>query len=315
MQSKGVVRFFLVALTVVCLYQYLLILPTNSIESDARAYANGCAGTNPTLGWQGCYAQYLDSLSTETVFEIPLIKKFTYADLKKSQLAMGLDLKGGMSVLLQVDLKDFLKSLSGNSSDPAFAQALDRASELQKSQQGDYITLFAQAWKELGGGRTLASIFARNEASGIKFNAPDADALNTIRTLANGTVGETYKRLKQRIDKLGVVQPNVSLDAARDLILVELPGIDNPQRARTMLQSQAKLEFWETYRVSDPGVIQGFTAADDMLKASKAAESGQVIKKDTTYEYPMGANGVPDSTKEKVMKVTRSEERRVGKEC
>ena len=304
MQSKGVVRFFLIALTIVCLYQYLLVLPTNSIESDARAYANDCSGKNSKLGWQGCYAKYLDSLSTETVFEIPLIKKFTYADLKKSQLAMGLDLKGGMSVLLQVDLRDFLKSLSGNSSDPDFAKALDRATELQKSQQGDYITLFAQAWKELGQGRSLASIFARNEASGIKFDAPDADALNSIRTLANGTVSETYKRLKQRIDKLGVVQPNVSLDAARDLIQVELPGIDNPKRARDMLQSQAKLEFWETYRISDEGIIQGFTGADDLLKVNQAAVSGQVIEKDTVYEFPKGANGQPDSTKEKVAVVT-----------
>lgn len=89
MQSKGVVRFFLIALTIVCLYQYLLVIPTNSIESDARAYAEECAGKNPKLGKQACYAQYLDSISTETVFEIPLIKKFTYADLKKSQLAMG----------------------------------------------------------------------------------------------------------------------------------------------------------------------------------------------------------------------------------
>ena len=103
MQSKGVVRFFLIALTIVCLYQYLLVIPTNNIESDARAYANDCSGKSPNLGWQKCYANYLDSISTETVFEIPLIKKFTYADLKKSQLAMGLDLKGGMSVLLQVD--------------------------------------------------------------------------------------------------------------------------------------------------------------------------------------------------------------------
>ncbi len=303
MQSKGVVRFFLIALTIVCLYQYLLVIPTNGIESDARAYANDCSGKNPSLGWQGCYAQYLDSLSTETVFEIPLIKKFTYTDLKKSQLAMGLDLKGGMSVLLQVDLRDFLKSLSGNSSDPAFAKALDRANELQKSKPGNYIDLFAQAWKEVGEGRTLASIFARNEASGIKFDAPDPDALNTIRTLANGTVGETYKRLKQRIDKLGVVQPNVSLDAARDLIQVELPGIDNPQRAREMLQSQAKLEFWETYRIQDPGIIQGFTSSDDLLKANKAAVSGQVIEKDTIYDYPKGADGKPDSTKEKVAQV------------
>ena len=304
MQSKGVVRFFLIALTIVCLYQYLLVLPTNSIESDARAYATDCSGKNPGLGWQGCYAQYLDSLSTETVFEIPLIKKFTYADLKKSQLAMGLDLKGGMSVLLQVDLSDFLKSLSGNSTDPAFAKALARAAELQKTQQGDYISLFAQAWKEVGEGRTLASIFARNEASGIKFDAPDADAINTIRTLANGTVGETYKRLKQRIDKLGVVQPNVSLDASRDLIQVELPGIDNPKRAREMLQGQAKLEFWETYRIQDEGVIQGFTGADDLLKTSQAAVSGQVIEKDTVYNYPTGADGRPDSTQPKVPVIT-----------
>lgn len=304
MQSKGVVRFFLIALTIVCLYQYLLVIPTNGIESDARAYADECSGKNPKLGWQGCYAQYLDSLSTETVFEIPLIKKFTYADLKKSQLAMGLDLKGGMSVLLQVDLSDFLKSLSGNSTDPAFAKALARATELQKTQQGDYISLFAQAWKELGEGRSLASVFARNEASGIKFDAPDADALNTIRTLANGTVDETYKRLKQRIDKLGVVQPNVSLDAARDLIQVELPGIDNPQRAREMLQSQAKLEFWETYRIQDEGIIQGFTGADDLLKANRAAQSGQVIEKDTTYVFPTGADGQPDTTKEKIPQIT-----------
>ncbi len=303
MQSKGVVRFFLIALTIVCLYQYLLIIPTNGIESDARAYADDCSAKNTKLGWQGCYAQYLDSLSTETVFEIPLIKKFTYGDLKKSQLAMGLDLKGGMSVLLQVDLRDFLKSLSGNSTDPNFAKALDRATELQKTQQGNYITLFAQAWKELGEGRTLASIFARNEASGIKFDAPDADALNTIRTLADGTVSETYKRLKQRIDKLGVVQPNVSLDAARDLIQVELPGVDNPQRARAMLTGQAKLEFWETYRIQDPGIIQGFTSADDLLKINQAAVSGQVIEKDTIFDYPKGPDGLPDSTQEKVTQV------------
>ncbi|HAD13208.1 MAG TPA: protein translocase subunit SecDF [Saprospirales bacterium] len=304
MQSKGVVRFFLIALTIVCLYQYLLVIPTNNIESDARAYADNCSGSNPKLGWQGCYAEYLDSLSTETVFEIPLIKKFTYADLKKSQLAMGLDLKGGMSVLLQVDLRDFLVSLSGNSSDPNFTKALDRAAELQKTQQGDYITLFAQAWKELGEGRTLASIFARNEASTIKFDAPDADAINTIRTMANGTVDETYKRLKQRIDKLGVVQPNVSLDAARDLIQVELPGIDNPARARAMLTGQAKLEFWETYRIQDEGLIQGFTQADDLLKVNAAAASGQVVEKDTTYQFPVGADGKPDSTKEKIPVIT-----------
>jgi SecD/SecF fusion protein len=159
MQSKGVVRFFLIALTIVCLYQYLLVIPTNNIESAARRYADDCSAKNPTTGWRTCYSEYLDSLSSETVFEIPLIKKFNYADLKKSQLAMGLDLKGGMSVLLQVDLRDFLKSFSANSTDPAFLQALDKATDMQKTQQADYITLFAKAWKEVGGGAFIGLHF------------------------------------------------------------------------------------------------------------------------------------------------------------
>ncbi|MCB0524166.1 MAG: protein translocase subunit SecDF [Lewinellaceae bacterium] len=302
MQSKGIVRFFLIALTIVCLYQYLLIIPTSNVEAKANQYADEAYAQNPDSSRNSYYSQYLDSRSGDVVFEIPFIKKFTYADLKKSQLAMGLDLKGGMSVLLQVDLRDFLIAYSGNSTDEAFKKSLDRASELQTSQQADYITLFAQAWQELGGGRTLASIFARNETSGIKFDTPDADVINTLRTSANGTVSQTYDLLKKRIDKLGVVQPNVSLDAARDLIQVELPGIDNPERARIMLQNQAKLEFWETYRISDEGIIKGLTDADLMLAASGDTIS-TVAQKDTIYEFPAGPDGQPDSTQEKVMKV------------
>lgn len=308
MQSKGVIRFFLIALTVVCLYQYLLIIPTNSVENAATRYADDRHSQTPDVSWRTYYSSYLDSLSSETVFEIPLIKKFTYADLKKSQLAMGLDLKGGMSVLLQVDLSDFLKSLAGNTTDPAFKQALDKATAAQASQQTDYITLFADAWKETGNGKSLASIFARNESlkGRINFESPDADVLRVVRELANTTVGETYKRLKQRIDKLGVVQPNVSLDAARDLILVELPGIDNPQRARDMLTSSAKLEFWDTYRIGDEGISQALMTADSKLRAimsgdTLAAQTATV--KDTTYVYPAGADGKPDSSATPEMKV------------
>ncbi len=308
MQGKGVVRFFLIALTLVCLYQFSLTIPTNRIESDAKRYADECSKT-PNTTWRSCYAEYLDSLSSETVFSIPFIKKFTYADLKKSQLAMGLDLKGGMSVLLQVDLRDFLKSLAQGNTDPAFTQALDKASESQKTEQGDYITLFAQAWKETSGGKPLATVFARNESlkKDINFNSPDADVLRTIRTLANSTVDETYKRIKQRIDKLGVVQPNVSLDAGRDLILVELPGIDNPERAENMLQRSAKLEFWDTYRMTDDNLNQRFVDADLRLRALLSGDSTEAkpqMRKDTSYVYPIGADGKPDSTKEKEMRIT-----------
>jgi SecD/SecF fusion protein len=307
MQLKGVVRFFLIAITIVCLYQFLLYIPTNSIENDAKQYADNMAAKNPETGWRSYYSQYLDSLSSETVFELPLIKKFTYQDLKKSQLGLGLDLKGGMSVLLQVDLSDFMKSLSGNSTDPAFLKALEKTAELQRAEQKDFITLFAQAWKELGNGRSLASIFARNETlkGQINFDTPDAEVVRVIRQLANNTVDETHKRLKQRIDKLGVVQPNVNLDAQRDLILVELPGIDNPERARAMLQRSAKLEFWDTYRLGDETLAERLISADQKLKALLSGDTSvaPVMVKDTIYEFPLGANGQPDSTKPKEMKI------------
>lgn len=308
MQSKGVVRFFLIALTLVCLYQFLLIVPTNNVESKARRYATDMVSRNPNVAWRTYYSGYLDSLSSETVFSIPLIKKFTYADLKKSQLAMGLDLKGGMSVLLQVDLRDFIKSLSLGNSDPLIDQALNKAGELQKTQQADYISLFAQSWNEVSGGKPLASVFGRNESlkGKINFDSPNADVLRTLRDLANQTVGETYKRLKQRIDKLGVVQPNVSLDASRDLILVELPGIDNPQRARDLLTSSAKLEFWNTYRFGDEGIGNQLLAADQklMVLGSGDSTSQANMVKDTTYAYPKGADGLPDTTKAKEMVIS-----------
>jgi len=307
MQSKGVIRFFLIALTIVCLYQYLLIIPTASVENAAGRYADEQHKKSPDVSWRSHYSSFLDSLSTETVFSIPLLKDFTYNDLKKGQLAMGLDLKGGMSVLLQVDLRDFLKSLAGNTTDPAFTKALEQATTMQASQQLDYITLFANAWKETGGGRSLASVFARNESlkGQINFDSPDPEVIRVVRELANRTVDETYKRLKQRIDKLGVVQPNVSLDAARDLILVELPGIDNPQRARDMLSKSAKLEFWDTYRYGDEGIVQGLNNADARLRAvmSNDTTALQATVKDTTYVYPAGPDGKPDSTKTPEMNV------------
>jgi len=309
MQGKGIVRIFFILLTIVCVYQFMLVLPTNKIENDARRYATDMSARTTKASYQQLYAGYLDSLSSETVFSIPYIKKYTYADLKKSQLALGLDLKGGMSVLLQVDLHDFIKNLAGNSVDPAFTAALDQASAAQRSQQADYITLFAKAWKETGGGKPLASIFARNEAlkNEIKFDSPDADVVQTLRKLANSTVGETYKRLKQRIDRTGVVQPNVSLDASRDLILVEMPGADNPELVRELLIRAAKLEFWDTYRITDNGLRDNMIAADTKLKhllAGDTTNEKTVAKMDTIYEYPVNAaTNLPDSTQPKVAKV------------
>jgi SecD/SecF fusion protein len=299
MQSKGIVSFFVVLLTLACLLTYGSMWKTNSIEDDARSYANDYAAKGKS--WNELYSHYLDSMSQVKVWGVPFLKEFTYSELKKSQLGMGLDLKGGMSVVLQVDLSDFLKTLSGNSTDPAFLESLQLANERQKTQQSDFITLFAQAWKEKGGGRTLASLFARQDllkSENINSASPDGAVEAALRNVANGTVEETYKRLKQRIDKLGVVQPNVSLDAQRDLILVELPGIDNPERARKMLEQSAKLEFWETYRITDQGIAQGLVDADKRLKAMVSGTPE--VKPDSILAYPTGPNGLPDSTKPQI---------------
>lgn len=303
MQSKGLVSFFVVMLTLACGLTYWSMIKTNGIENDAREYAHSRISVDTSKSWQQQYSFYLDSMSSVKVWGVPFLKEFTYSELKKSQLGMGLDLKGGMSMVLQVDIKEFLETLSGNSKDPGFVAALEEASQKQKTEQADYITLFLQSWKAKGEGRSLASIFGRQDmmvAEKVNTNSPDQAVEAAIRKLADNAVEETYKRLKQRIDKLGVVQPNVSLDAQRDLILIELPGIDNPARARAMVEKSAKLEFWETYRVSDPGVLQGLSDADKRLSALMKGDTSTTVKKDSVEVYPVGADGRPDSTKPKI---------------
>jgi SecD/SecF fusion protein len=307
MQGKGIIRFFLFALLAVCLWQYLLYIPTRSVERAANDYAETAAAKatgDKDFTKKAARVAYLDSISNETVFSIPYLKNYTYQDLKGQQLALGLDLKGGMSVLMQVDLKDFLKSLSGNNPNEAFNKALVAASERQKSTQADYVTLFAEEFAKASGGQKLSQIFASNEGlrDRINFGTSDAEVANILREKSKETVTQTYEMLKQRIDKFGVVQPNVSLDAARDIILVELPGIDNPERARKFLQQAAKLEFWNVYRSTDPGVVDGLLQADARLKAlatgdSTVAKKEVKMRKDTSYVYKYDSIGrVKDST-------------------
>ncbi len=300
MQGKGVVRFFLILMTVVTLAQFLLTIPTHKVEKNADAYAAAAAASAPeelrSVVYKEKRTAYLDSLSSETVFRIPLLKSYNYQELKRQQIALGLDLKGGMSVVLQVDLKDFVSALANKSNDPDFNKALNAAVEAQRSSQSDFITLFAEKFRSISNGRPLAPIFARNEALGLNFESSDAEVVRVIRNRANETVDLTFKRLKERIDKLGVVQPNVSLDASRDLIVVELPGIDNPERARRFLQAAAKLEFWNVYRVTDPGIMEAFNTANERLakQLGQATSSQKILRIDTLYKTDESGNSVVD---------------------
>jgi SecD/SecF fusion protein len=288
MQAKGIIQFFLVLLLVICASQFLYYIPTNKVENEAerlgKAAASLVSPDRQALVAKETRIAYLDSMSSVQILDTKAFGKYTYQDLKSKQLALGLDLKGGMSVLLQVDLKDFLKGLSGNSSDANFTKALDDAKKAQQQSQGDYITLFAQEYKKLAGDGKLAALFARNESlkGSINIESSDAAVQNLLRQKANSTVNETFDRLKRRIDKLGVVQPNVSLDASRDMIVVELPGIENPQRARDFLQKAANLEFWEVYRISDPQLANALVDADKTLKAQQEGTKIDSLKKDSS---------------------------------
>lgn len=280
MAGKGIIQFFLVVLLLFCGLQYFYMYPTYRVEKKAHEHATAKAANAPEeikeSVLKAAETRYLDSISGETIFSVPLIKDYTYNELKAAQLALGLDLKGGMSVVLQVDLRELIEVLSDDSQRLTFKNALDKASIAQKGSQTDFVTLFANAFKEEAAGKEkLADIFSRGVLRDeIDFETSDEKVIALLRQKANETVSLTYQRLKDRIDELGVVQPNVSLDAARDLIIVELPGITNPERARSFLQSTAKLEFWDVYRISDPGVLEAFLAADEKL--------GKLINKDTT---------------------------------
>ena len=279
MQGKGLVKLFLVLMTLVTLVQLYYFVPTNRVEKAAESYAESVAQnySNPSealAAKRAARSAYLDSMSTETVMNIPMVAKYSYSDLKAQQLSLGLDLKGGMSSVLQVDLKELLMALADrNANDPAFVKSLADAEEAMKSSESDYVTLFADAWRKNSGDRKLNEIFRRAEALGdINVSTTDGEIILKLREKANETVSLTYKMLKERIDRLGVASPNVTLDAARDLILVELAGVDNPERAKEILSATAQLEFWDTYRIADPGIVQALQQADERLKLELGSE-------------------------------------------
>ncbi len=271
MQSNGLIKVFLVLLVLVSLLQLFYMFPTRKVEANAASYAEQFVTENPNLdayqARKDAKFKYLDSVSSENIFSIPLLGSFTYNELKSRQLALGLDLKGGMSSVLQVDLKEMLENLSRNSRDEAFNNALTEADAAQTDSDSDFISLFGQAYAKQPNKKKLSYIFRRDGSMQdlINTESSDGEVIRVLRDKADETVKLTFKMLNERIDKLGVSQPNVSLDDSRDLILVEMPGIENPERARSFLQASAALEFWDTYRNTDNNMLDKFRQADERL--------------------------------------------------
>lgn len=301
MQGKGFIKLLAILFALVCLLQFIYILPANKVESNATAYAQQAVanmedGPAKTHMIRDLESSYLDSMSSEVIFTIPLLKEFTYDELKQRSLGLGLDLKGGQSVVLQVDMKDLVSELSNRSKDPSFIQALDAAQLAMQSSQSDFVSLFGAEWQKVSGDKRLANIFLRNPSlrEKIDVKSTDGEVVRILREVSNDVVNLTFNRLKQRIDKLGVTQPNISLDEARDIILVELPGIDNPERARNFLQASAVLEFWDVYRITDAGVSEAFAQADQILKAKQSGDTtdlSTIAVMDSSYTFQYDSLG------------------------
>ena len=236
MQNKGLIWTFIVLLSLACLYQLSFTWVVSGVEADAKDYSNGDPKAEE---------RYLDSMSSVEVYPI---FGFTYAESKKNELNLGLDLKGGMNVTLEVSVEDVVKALASNSQDETFTRVIDRAKELKRESDEDYVTLFEGAWKEVAADKQMTAIFYTLENKDrIERNASNEEVIAFIREEAESAFDRSFEVLRTRVNLFGVAQPNIQKLAASDRILVELPGVKDKDRVRQLLQGTAKLEFWETY--------------------------------------------------------------------
>jgi len=278
MQGKGVIKFFAILLAIVCLYQLSFTWVVRKVQDDAKTYAKGNAKK---------YRAYLDSVSTQPVYPV---FGHTYQYCENHELALGLDLQGGMSVTLQVSLRDLVKTLANNSTDVVFNQALDKADFDSRTSQSDYITLFVNEYEKLNPNGKLATIFAnRDNQEHLKFNDDNAKVEAYLKDQATVAVQQTYTVINTRIDQFGVTQPNIQLLKAQNRILIELPGITEPERVRKLLVGTAKLEFYKTFENDEQtfAILNGINTylaskAKAAADTAKAKTSAAAVKKDTT---------------------------------
>ena len=295
MQNKGAIRFFAIAFALVCVFQLSYTYFAKSVEKDAYEYANSAKikglsnaianGNNLKEGYiydsisKSTEKVYLDSIQNEVVYNIG-IRKYTFKEVKEREINLGLDLKGGMNVTLEISVPDIVKALSGNSKNPVFNQALKNAIQKQKSTDVSFIDLFDQAIKEIDPNFSLATVFSTIELKDkVSYNSSNADILKVLNDEVDGAINRTFNILNTRINRFGVAQPNIQQLQTKGRILVELPGIKDPDRVRKLLQGTAQLEFWETFDF--PELIGYFSEANAKLAEINELKKIQTVAPET----------------------------------
>ena len=285
MENKGLVKLFAILFGLVSIYQLSFTFKANQVEGKAKEIAiskiaESEAEYDTKRGIEE--VRYLDSLSSQEVFNIG-IANYTYGEVKDKAMNLGLDLKGGINVILQISVKDILIGLANDSKDPVFRKALSDAEELQKDSQNTYLEDFFTAFDIIKGETKLASpdIFANRTLSDeITFNMTDDDVQPILSRKIDESIVSAFEVLRKRIDKFGVTSPNIQRLGNSGRILVELPGAKDVNRVKKLLQSTAQLEFWDAYKAEELGGFLG--QANEALKALVATPETNEVEKDST---------------------------------
>ena len=297
MRNKGVIKTFAILFALVCIYHLSFTWVTNSVQKDATEYAKGDLIKENN---------YLDSISGKSVYNFLGLRKFTFKECKERELNLGLDLKGGMNVTLEISVIDVIKAMSNNSKDTTFITAIDLAKKRLRSSQKDFVTLFGEAFEEIDPNAKLAAVFNTVDLRDrINFNSTNEEVLSVIRKETNDAIDNSYNILRSRIDRFGVSQPNIQHLEGSGRILVELPGIKDPERVRKLLQGTASLEFWETY--DNKEVYQYLLAANNKIKEIETAE--KILKEEAKADENKDKKKENVKKTEQTVKVDTSDEK------
>ncbi|MBO7169519.1 MAG: protein translocase subunit SecDF [Rikenellaceae bacterium] len=266
MQNKGALKLLAVLFAIACAYQLSFTFVGKSVERKAAEYAAQFA---PELQLQKEQA-YLDSIKSKTVYNLGVVK-FNYREVKEKEINLGLDLRGGMNVMLEISVEDVVRALSNNNQDPMFNQAIVEARKAQQN-SGDFISAFASAYDKISGGAPLAYLFNTPELKEqITPQTSNSDVISVLRTESESAIANSFNVLRSRIDRFGVAQPNIQRLENSGRILVELPGVKEPERVRKLLQGTASLEFWSTYKNNE--IYPILEQANAVLAKAQASEN------------------------------------------
>ena len=268
MQSKGFIKLIAVLLALACVYQLSFTFKTRNVEKKAVEYA----AAFPLEQQAEAEQHYLDSIQNLQVFNMGF-KSFTYKECKEKELNLGLDLKGGMNVMLEVQVEDVVKALAGDSAqDPAFMAAIEEANaNLKSGTSKDYIADFVEIYERQTNGGSLAPLFVSPDRKDIMLESTNEEVQKVLQRETEAAIAASFNVLRSRIDHFGVTQPNIMRLPNSHRILVELPGVKEPQRVRDLLQGTASLEFWTTYSANE--VLPAMVQADQYLRTVVAEEA------------------------------------------